>query len=142
MKKEEILKLINQQIELTLEKFRQEIKKERKTEKPSESKDDDTISLQTFIDEKNPRKVSSEEMPVLAYYLREIDRRKLTEVDEKIMKLAYQKTDRSRPKRIKQAFIDNPYFDKISKKPGFYKLNEDGDYFVEIMLKERKRNEK
>lgn len=137
MRKKEILKLINQQIELVLERLRQEIKKEKKLEKH-----DSIISLQTFIDEKKPRKVASEEMPVLAYYLREIDRRKLTEVDERIMKLAYQKTDRLRPKRIKQAFVDNPYFDNVSKKPGFYKLNEEGDYFVEIMLKERKINEK
>jgi len=142
MKKEEILRLINQQVKIALESFRQELKKEKKLEKASDNKHGSILSLQSFIDEKNPRKVSSEEMPVLAYYLREIDGRKLTEVDEGIMKLAYQKTNRLRPKRIKQAFVDNPYFDNVSKKPGFYKLNEDGDYFVEIMLEERKINEK
>ena len=98
--------------------------------------------MQQFIDEKEPRKVASEEMPVIAYYLRDINKRKIPEVDEKTMKVAYKKIDRSRPKRIKQAFIDSPYFEKIPKKRGFYRLNDDGDYFVEIFLEERKKRRK
>ena len=138
MKKKEILELINQQIEIAIDKLKQELEVKEvlggESEKKAKFK-----SLQHFIDEKKPRKVTSEEMPVLAYYLREIDKRRLRKVDEKIMKVTYKRTSRSRPKRIRQALIDSPYFDKAPKKKGFYGLNDDGDYFVEVLLEERKK---
>ena len=135
MEKEEILTLIDQRIERAIKKLKKELGGEG--DKKIEVK-----SLQQFIDEKEPRKVASEEMPVIAYYLRGIDKRKLPEVDEKIMKVAYKKIDRSRIKRIRQAFIDSSYFEKVPKKKGFYRLNDDGDYFVEVFLEERKKRRK
>lgn len=141
MDKEEILKLIKQQIKIALKEFKQELEQGMRVEKPPISKEQETmdfISLQQFINEKRPRKVASEEMPVMAYYLREIDKRKLNEMNEEAVKASYKKTDRVRPKKIKQAFIDNSFFDKVSNKSGFYKLNDDGEYFVEVTLKERK----
>lgn len=141
MNKKEILKLINGQIRIALQEFKRELEREMKIEKTPVSKEQETmnlISLQQFINEKKPRKVASEEMPVIAYYLREIDKRKLDAIDEEIVKASYKKIDRVRPKRIKQAFIDNPFFDKVSHKLGFYKLNYDGEYFVEVTLQERK----
>jgi len=141
MNKEEILKLINEQIKVALREFKQELEQEKKATTPA-GKEQETmslVSLQQFINEKKPRKVASEEMPVIAYYLREIDRRKLAEIDEKIVTASYKKIDRVRPKRIKQAFIDNPFFDKVPKNLGLYTLNYDGDYFVEVTLEERKK---
>jgi len=142
MDKEEILKLINQQIKIALQEFKQELGQETKTKEATIGRKLERaafISLQQFINEKNPRKVSSEEMPVMAYYLREIDKRKLDKIDEGIVKASYKKMDRVRPKRIKQAFVDSPFFDKVSGKLGLYKLNYDGDYFVEVTLEERKK---
>jgi hypothetical protein len=144
MNKEEILKLINQQIKIALQEFKQDLELETKNKETvigRKRERADFISLQEFINKKNPRKVSSEEMPVIAYYLREIDKRKLDEIDEEIVKASYKKTDRVRPKRIKQAFIDNSFFDKVPQKLGFYKLNCDGEYFVEVTLKERKNKQ-
>ena len=142
MNKEKILKLINEQIKIALQEFKRELKQEIEIKKmPIDEKQEmvNFVSLQEFINEKNPRKVASEEMPVIAYYLREIDERKLNEINEDIIKASYKKIDRIRPKRINQAFIDNPFFDKISHKKGFYELNYDGEYFVEVTLKERKK---
>lgn len=132
MNKKEILNLIDQRIERAIKKLKKELGGEG-------DKKIEVESLQQFINEKEPREVASEEMPVIAYYLRDIDKRKLSEVDEKIMKVAYKKINRSRPKRIEQAFIDSPYFGKVPKKKGFYRLNDDGDYFVEVFLEERKK---
>jgi len=142
MEKEEILKIINQQIKIALQEFKQELRQEEGNKKLSDDKERkiaDFIGLQQFINEKNPRKVSSEEMPVMAYYLREIDKRKLDKIDEGIMRASYKKTDRIRPKRIKQAFADSPFFDNVSGGLGFYKLNYDGEYLVEVTLEERKK---
>ena len=142
MDKKEILKLINQQIKTALDEFKQELKQKVQVKRMLVGKENEkikSISLQQFVEEKRPKKVASEEMPVLAYYLREIDKRKLGEVDEEIMKKAYEETDRSRPKRIKQAFIDSSYFDKATKEPGFYKMNDNGDYFIEVVLEKRKK---
>ena len=142
MNKEEILKLINEKIKIALREFKQELEQEIKIEKiPFRKKQEmmSLVSLQQFTNEKEPRKVASEEMPVIAYYLREIDKRKLDEIDEETVKASYKKIDRVRPKRIKQAFIDNPFFDKVPHKLGFYKLNYDGEYFVEVILNERKK---
>lgn len=135
MNKEEILKLIDQRVEKAIQKLKKElgIKGEREIK---------FKSLQQFIDEKEPRKVASEEMPVIAYYLREIDKRKLPDVDEKIMKNAYKKINRSRVKRITQAFRDSRYFENVQEKKGFYRLNDDGDYFVEVILEKRKKGRK
>lgn len=135
MNKEEILKLIDQRVEKAIQKLKKELG--MKGEREIKFK-----SLQQFIDEKEPRKVASEEMPVIAYYLREIDKRKLPDVDEKIMKMAYKKINRPRVKIIRQAFIDSRYFEKVSEKEGFYKLNDDGDYFVEVILEKRKKGRK
>lgn len=142
MNKKEISKLINEQVKIAFRKFKQELKQEMKIEKMPVSKKQemmDFISLQEFINRKKLRKVASEEMPVIAYYLREIDKRKLDEIDEEIIKAFYKKIDRVRPKRIKQAFIDNSFFDKVPHKLGFYKLNDAGEYFVEVTLNERKK---
>jgi len=142
MQKEEILKLINEQIKIAFQKFRQESEQETKTDKMSvggKQEASNFMSLQQFINEKGSRKVSSEEMPVIAYYLKEIDKRKLNEIDEEIIKSSYKNIDRVRPKRIRQAFIDNSFFDKVPKKLGIYKLNYDGEYFVEVTPEERKK---
>lgn len=135
MEKEEILNLIDQRIEIAIKKLKKELDIEG--DKKIEVK-----SLQQFIDEKEPRKVASEEMPVIAYYLREIDKRKLPDVDEKIMKMAYKEINRFPVKRITQAFKDSRYFEKVPGKKGFYKLNDDGDYFIEVILERRKQRQR
>lgn len=142
MNKEEILELINQQIKIALKKFKHELEQDTKIKKVPTGEEDKiikSVGLQQFINEKNPRKVAVKEMPVIAYFFREIDKRKLDEVNEEIMRVAYKKITRTRPKRIKQAFADSPYFDKVPKKKGFYKLNDDGEYFVEIVLEKNKK---
>jgi hypothetical protein len=142
MEKEEILKIIDEKILVAVKQLKEEMeKKENDCHSNNLGKFSTEItSLQNFINKKSPKKTASEEMPVIAYYLGKIDKRKRTEIDEEIIKTAYSFTDRVRPKRIKQAFVDSLYFDSVTGKKGFYRLNDDGDYFVEVKLEEKKKS--
>ena len=140
MEKEEIVKLIDEKILSAINSLKEEIINEKEAViNIKQNSDAKTISLQEFIDEKNPKKTASEEMPVIAYFLKNIDKRRIGEINDSILKFAYGSTNRVRPKRIKQAFIDSPCFSNVSGKAGFYKLNDNGDYLVEVSLEKKNK---
>src|SRR3989339_281682 len=111
------------------------VKKQNIGEEPKEENFGNT-SLIDFVNSKKPKSTATELMPVLVYYAKHY--KNLDKFNKSDVKNLYKTSGniKKQPKNIYQAMVDisrnSGYFENVPKAKGYFRINEAGEYFVEV----------